>query len=127
MLVRDLTEGPVSRVLNARNCFNGVEEVIILGRVLDVSINEERVSFGVDILHNYLETIKVACLSHLYFIGETLIEVLIDNIIGWCKECKNMLNKVTFIVEAIKDSFFSSINFDDEENPWVPLESHTTA
>jgi len=30
-------------------------------------------------------------------------------------------------VEAIKDSFFSSINFDDEENPWVPLDSHTTA
>ncbi|KIM38494.1 hypothetical protein M413DRAFT_75940, partial [Hebeloma cylindrosporum] len=30
-------------------------------------------------------------------------------------------------VEAIKDSFFSSINFDDEENPWVPLGSHTTA
>jgi hypothetical protein len=23
-------------------------------------------------------------------------------------------------VEAIRDSFFSSINFDDEENPWVP-------
>ena len=24
-------------------------------------------------------------------------------------------------VEAIQDSFYSSINFDDEENPWVPL------
>jgi len=30
-------------------------------------------------------------------------------------------------IEAIKDGFFSSINFDDEENPWVPLGSHTTA
>ena len=30
-------------------------------------------------------------------------------------------------VDAIKDAFFSSINFDDEENPWVPQGSHTTA
>ena len=49
-LVRDPMESPVGLVLNARNCFNGVEEVITLGGVLDVSINEERVSFRVDVL-----------------------------------------------------------------------------
>ena len=30
-------------------------------------------------------------------------------------------------VEAMRNTFFSSINFDDEENPWVPLGLHTTA
>jgi hypothetical protein len=37
-VVRDPTEGPVGLALNARNCFDGVEEVIALGGVLDVSI-----------------------------------------------------------------------------------------
>jgi hypothetical protein len=31
-------EGLACLALNARNCFDGIEEVIMLGRVLDVSI-----------------------------------------------------------------------------------------
>jgi hypothetical protein len=30
-------------------------------------------------------------------------------------------------VEAIQDSFFSSINFDDGENPWIPHGSNPAA
>jgi len=56
MLVRDPTEGPVGLALNARNCFDGVEEVIMLDGVLDVSIDEESVGFRVDVLHHDLET-----------------------------------------------------------------------
>ena len=90
MLVRDPTEGPIGLVLNARNCFDGVEEVIALGGVLDVSIDEERVGFGVDILHRDLETIEVARLGHLNFIGETLVEVLVDDAFGGCEKSENM-------------------------------------
>ena len=82
-------EGPVGLALNARNYFDGVKEVIALGGVLDVSINGERISFGVDILHD-LETVEVACLSHLNFIGEMLVEVLVDDTIRGCEEGKNV-------------------------------------
>jgi len=34
-------KGPVGLTLNARNCFDGVEEVIMLSGVLDVGIDEE--------------------------------------------------------------------------------------
>jgi len=61
-------EGPVGLALNARNCFDGVEEVIMLGGVLDVSINEERVSFRVDSLDHDLESVEAARLSHLNLI-----------------------------------------------------------
>ena len=39
------------------------------------------------------------------------------------------VNKATTppCVEAIQDSFFSSINFDDGENPWMPHGSDTAA
>ena len=88
MLVRSPMEGPVILV----NCFVSIKEVITLGGVLDVSIDEERVSFGVDsdILHHDLETIEAVRLGHLNFIGETLIEVLIDDAIGGCEEGENM-------------------------------------
>jgi hypothetical protein len=65
-LVRDPTEGQVDLALNARNCFDGVEEVI-LGGVLDASIDEKRVSFGVDILHHDLEIVEAAVLGYLDF------------------------------------------------------------
>jgi hypothetical protein len=81
-LVRDPTEGPVGLALNARNCFDSVEEVIALGGVLDVSIDEERVSFGVDILHHDLETVETAHLGDLNFIREMLVEVFVDDAVG---------------------------------------------
>ena len=89
-LVRGPTEGPICLALNERNCFDGVEEVIVLGGVLDVSIDEEIAGFGVDILHHDLETIEAARLGHLNFIGETLVEVLVDDAVGGCEKSENM-------------------------------------
>jgi len=40
-LVGDPADSPVSLALNARNCLDSVEEVIALGRVLDVGVNEK--------------------------------------------------------------------------------------
>ena len=97
-LVRDPMKGPVGLTLNTRNCFDGVEEVIMLGGVLDVGIDEERVSFRVDVLHHDLETIEALCLGDLNHIGEAFVEVLVDDTVGSCEEGKNMWNEVTFIV-----------------------------
>jgi hypothetical protein len=97
-LVRDPMKGPVGLMLNARNCFDGVEEVITLGGVLDVGIDEERVSFRVDVLHHDLETIEAPCLGDLNLIGEAFVEVLVDDTVGSCEEGENMWNEVTFIV-----------------------------
>jgi hypothetical protein len=84
-LVRNPMEGPVILA----NCFVGIKEVITLGGVLDVSINEERVSFGVDILRHDLETVEAVRLGHLNFIGEMLVEVLVNDAVGGCEEGEN--------------------------------------
>jgi short-subunit dehydrogenase len=61
-----------------------------LGGVLDVSIDEERVGFRVDILHHDLETIETARLGNLSFIRETFVEVLVNNAVGGGEEGEDM-------------------------------------
>lgn len=58
---------------------DGVEEVGALGGLLDVGINEERVSFGVDVLHHDLEAVEAARFGNLNLRAETLDEILVDN------------------------------------------------
>ena len=48
-LIRNPSESPVGLVLDAGNGVHGVKEVLTLRGVLDVSIDEERVSLGMDI------------------------------------------------------------------------------
>ena len=58
---------------------HGVEQILALGRILDVSVDEKGVHFGVNALHHNLETIEVTsfgCLSDL--VGESLDQTLID-------------------------------------------------
>ena len=51
-----------------------------------------------DILHHDLETVETACLGHLNFVRETLVEILVDNTVGGCEEHKDMGYKVTLVV-----------------------------
>ena len=44
---------------------NGIEEMGLLGGLLDVGVNEQRVGLRVDILHHDLETVEAACLCDL--------------------------------------------------------------
>ena len=64
-LIGNPSESPVSLALDTGpgDCVRGVEEVLALRRVPDVSIDEEQVSLGMDILHHDLEDIEAASYS----------------------------------------------------------------
>jgi hypothetical protein len=64
--------GPVSLVLDTGNCFNGVEEIFMLGMPLDVRVEKEGVSFRMNILHHNLEAVEAASFHSLNLIREML-------------------------------------------------------
>ena len=72
---------PVSFLLDARHSLNSVQQVVLLRRILDVCINQERVRLRVDILHGNLKAIEAACLGRSNFGGKVAGEVLVDDTI----------------------------------------------
>ena len=52
--------------------FNGIEEILLLCPVFDVSINEEAVHLRVNVLNGYLESVETPCLRHLHLTTEPL-------------------------------------------------------
>ena len=46
--------------LDTWNCLDGVEEAFAFGTVFDVGVDEERVSFRMDVLHHDLEAVETA-------------------------------------------------------------------
>ena len=77
---------------------DGIEKVGTLGLLLDICVNEERVSLRMDILHHDLETIKTAGLWNLDLAAESFDEVLIDNSIGGSEEREDVGDEVTLII-----------------------------
>lgn len=98
MLVGNPCKGPIRLALNARNCLDGVEKVVSLNGVFDIGVDEEGISFRVNILHHDLETIEAAGLSSLYFVRESLNQIFVDNAIGGGEEREDVRNKVTLVV-----------------------------
>ena len=60
---------------------NGVEEICALSLLLNVCIDEERVCFGMNVLHHDLETVEASSLWYLNLVRKSLEQVLIDNAI----------------------------------------------
>ncbi len=81
---------------------NGIEEVCSLGRLLDVSVNEQRVCLGVDVLHHDLETIEASGLGDLNLAAESLDQILVDDTIGGSEEGEDVGDEVLLIlVESV--------------------------
>ena len=59
--------------------FDGIEEVSALGGFFNVGINQERVSFRMDVFHHDLKAIETPGFRDLYFITESLEKILIDD------------------------------------------------
>ena len=97
-LIRNPLKSPVSLALDTGNGFHGVEEVLALHGVLDVSIDEERVSLGMDILHYNLEAIEAVSLSSLDLIREPFDQILVDNPVQSGDESEYMGDKVPLVV-----------------------------
>lgn len=77
---------------------NGVEEVAALLWLANVRVDEQRVCFGVDVLHHNLEAIKAPCLRYLYFSAEALDKVLVNNTIGCGEEGKDVRDEEALVV-----------------------------
>ena len=114
------TDGPVGLLTNARDCgmrqadpqktshliskrdrltgVNGIKEIGSLFLVLDVRVDKERVSLGVDILHHDLESIEAASFRNLDFTTESLDKVLVHDAIRRREESKDVRDEVAFIV-----------------------------
>ena len=95
-MVRDPPESSLRLALDARNCFNGVKEILALRWVLDVPLDEKRVGLGVDVLHHNLEPIEIT--SPLNFIRKALEQVFVDNTIRGSEESEDMGVEVSFVV-----------------------------
>jgi hypothetical protein len=65
---------------------DGIEEVSALSRLLNVGVNQERVSFGMDVFHHDLEAIETSCFRDLHFVAESLEKIFVDNSIRGSKE-----------------------------------------
>ena len=77
---------------------DGVKEISALSGLFDISIDQERVSFRMDILHHDLETVETSCLGDLNFIAESFKKIFIDDTVGSSKKRKDMRNKEPFIL-----------------------------
>ena len=78
-------------------CFDGVEEVSALRGFFDVCINQERVSFGMDVFHHDLEAVETSGFRDLNFITEPFEEVFVDDAVGSGEKGKDMGNEESFI------------------------------
>ncbi len=63
-------ESPVGFALNTWYCFNGMEQVQFLFWILDVCVDEEGVSFAVDVFDYNLEAIEAVGFGCRDFGGE---------------------------------------------------------
>lgn len=90
LLVGDPSESPVGLLLDARDGLDCIEKVLSLLGVLDVSVDEQGVCLGVDVLHHNLEAIEAASLGCLNLVGETLDKVLVDDTVGGSEEGEDM-------------------------------------
>jgi hypothetical protein len=104
LLVRDPAYGPVGLALDARDSLDSVEEIFALGRLLDISVDEERLGFGMDILHHDLEAIEATSFSGLNLVRESLYEVLVDDAIGGGEEGEDMGDEMAFIIVKLVGS-----------------------
>lgn len=79
-------------------CFNGIEEVGTLLGFLDVGVDEQRVCFGMNVLHHDLEAVEATGLGSLHFTAEALEKVFVDNTIRGSEEGQDVRDEVPLIV-----------------------------
>jgi len=94
----DPGKGPVRLALHSRHCLDGVEQVVPLMRIPDVSVDQHTVHFRVHVLHGDLEAIEAPSLRDLHLLTEALHQVLVHDAIGCGKEGQHVRDEVTFVV-----------------------------
>ena len=89
--------GPLSFFFDDINVLNGIEKVGFLILVLDVSVDKEWVSLGMDVFHGDLEAVKASGLRDLNFSAELLSEIFHDDTITGCKESEYIFDEMFLV------------------------------
>ena len=97
-VVVDPPESPLSLTRDTGDSLDGVEEVLPLGGLADVGVDEKGVGLGVNVLHHDLETVEAARLRDLDLARETLKEVLVDDAVGGGEEGEDVGDEVPLVV-----------------------------
>ena len=88
------TQGPVGLLFYSLKIVNCIEELVALGRILHVGINQQGVGLAVNVLHHNLESVEEFCLGILNLIDEVFGQILVHNAVRSGKKRKNMLDEV---------------------------------
>mmetsp|Transcript_14920 Transcript_14920/g.37590 ORF Transcript_14920/g.37590 Transcript_14920/m.37590 type:complete len:291 (+) Transcript_14920:634-1506(+) len=89
---------PLGLLLDARDCVNGVQEAQLFLRVLNVRVNQQTVSFGVDVFDGNLKAIKASGLGRLELRHEILGQILVDDSVGSRKKGENVANEMALVI-----------------------------
>ena len=90
-------ESPFGLHLDAGDVLYGLEQELFLLSVLDVGVNEDRVSLGVDVLHHHLEAVEAPSLWDLDLSHESGCEVLEHDAVRGCEEGEYVLDEVLLV------------------------------
>jgi len=77
---------------------DGVEEVGTLSWLADVSVDEQRVGLGVDVLHHDLETVEATRFWNLNFSTEALDQVLVDDTVRGGEEGEDVRDEEALVI-----------------------------
>jgi hypothetical protein len=87
----------LSFFFNNINILYSIEQISLLILVLDVSINEEGVGFGMNVFHGHLKAIEASSFWDLHLGAELLCEVLHDDSVTCGEKCKHILDEMFLI------------------------------
>lgn len=93
----DPTQGPIRFLAHAVHMVNGVKEVVFLGGILDIGINEQGIGLGVDVLDHDLVPVEAPGFGILDFVQEIDGQILVDNPVTGREEGENMLDEMLFV------------------------------
>lgn len=88
---------PLSFLFNNVNILNCVKQITFFILILNVGINQERISLGMNVFHGHLESIKTSGFRDLNLGAELLGKVLHHDSVTCSKECKNVFDEVFLV------------------------------
>src|SRR5579863_5271319 len=94
----DPPQRPFGLLANRRHRVDGMEEPVLLLRVLDIGVDQERIGLRMDILHHDLKAIETPRLRQLYLTHEVDRQVLVDNAVTGGEESQHVTDEMPLAV-----------------------------
>ena len=86
-------EAPGGLLLDDGNGFNGVEQTRLFRRVVNVRVEQQRITLAVNIFHGDLKAVEALDLDNVNFIHEPHSQVFIDNAVAGRKKGQGIFNE----------------------------------